>query len=399
MLREFDCTYVESGGTERKVRLLAESREEAIKRLKEQNLLVTEVKERDRERSFSFRRKRLSLSDMYNVANQLSILLRSGMKIDSAIGLIASSSTNEFLRERLELANSDIKEGHPVSAALESRGLFPQTYISMIHVGESAGDLKTAFENVAEYLRFQMELRREIVNSLTYPAFLILASIATLIFMFNFVIPKFFAIFSAGSELPLPARFLLRLGSVLNLRIFSAISGILVLMGFLLKAGKLKQRTSWTKNVLFRIPLLRTMLLYLQLSRFFYCMHSMLRSGVDLLKALRLSAEILQDGSLQRSVLGSINDIKRGSKIAEVFQRIPAFPDVIPNLVRVGEESGDLQGIFLELHLLFSERFKTMVRRFLTLLEPSVIMLMGLIVGFIVISLILTVMNIGAIRL
>jgi type II secretory pathway component PulF len=127
-------------------------------------------------------------------------------------------------------------------------------------------------------------------------------------------------------------------------------------------------------------------------------MHSMLKSGVEFIKAVKLSADLIQDGALRDAFLASINEIKKGKRIAEVYSQIAILPDIFTNLVVVGDESGNLSEIFFELYQIFNDRFKTAIRRFLTLLEPAIIVFMGLIVGFIVISLILTVMNVGAIK-
>lgn len=399
MLKEFSCTYLEPSGSERKTVILANDLKEAIQRLKEQGFVVVDAKERvKREKSFAFR-KGITISDLYNIANQLSILLRSGMKIDSALNLLITSSRKDKLKEILSAVNQDIKSGKTVTQALEDRKLFPPLFISMVHVGESIGNLSTAFENVANYLKFQIELRREIVNSLTYPSFLILASIVTLFFMFNFIIPRFFAIFETTGKMPLPAKFIFAVVSIFNIKVILFLSLLLFTVYVLKKYGLINFNFRAISSYANKIPLIRNLLFNLELSRFSYSMHSMLRSGVDFVKAVKLSAEIIQDGRLRDALLGSINEIKKGKRIADVFSQIAILPDVIPNLLRVGEESGNLQSIFLELYQIFNDRFKNIIRRFLVLLEPTIIVFMGLIVGFIIISLILTVMNVGMIKL
>lgn len=399
MLKEFSCTYLEPSGSERKTVILANDLKEAIQRLKEQGFVVIDVKERiKREKSVKFR-KGITTSDLYNIANQLSILLRSGMKIDNALNLIINSSRKEKLKEVLSAINQDIKAGKTVTQALEDRKLFPPLFISMVHVGESIGNLSTAFDNVANYLKFQLELRREIINSLTYPFFLILASIVTLFFMFNFIIPRFFAIFETTGKMPLPAQFIFAIVSIFNIKNFLIFSIIILSIYILKKYGFVKIQFRSLTTYANRIPLIKSLLFNLELSRFSYSMHSMLKSGVDFVKSVKLSADIIQDGRLRDALLGSINEIKKGKRIADVFSQIAILPEVIPNLIRVGEESGNLQSIFLELYQIFNDRFKNTIRRFLVLLEPSIIVFMGLIVGFIIISLILTVMNVGMIKL
>ncbi|MCX8034516.1 MAG: type II secretion system F family protein [Thermodesulfovibrio sp.] len=399
MLKEYACTYLEPSGSERKTVVVANDTKEVIQRLKEQGFVVVDVKEKITKKHGYILRKGITISDLYNIANQLSILLRSGMKIDNALNLLISSSRKEKLKEVLKAVNQEIKSGKPVTQALEERKLFPPLFISMVHVGESIGNLSTAFENVANYLKFQIELRREIINSLTYPFFLILASIVTLFFMFNFIIPRFFAIFETTGKMPLPAKFIFAVVSIFNIKNFFIFLILILLLYIFKKYGIINIQFKGLSSYANRIPIIKSLLFNLELSRFSYSMYSMLRSGVDFVKSVKLSAEIIQDSRLRDALSGSINEIKKGKRIADVFSQIAILPDVIPNLLRVGEESGNLQTIFLELYQIFNDRFKNTIRRFLVLLEPTIIVFMGLIVGFIIISLILTVMNVGMIKL
>ncbi|RKX61110.1 MAG: hypothetical protein DRP29_01320 [Thermodesulfobacteriota bacterium] len=398
MLKEYQCTYVEPSGIEKKIIISARDTKEAIKRLKEQGFVVTEVKEKTKKEVSFTLRKGITQQDLYNIANQLSILIRSGMKIDEALNLLANTSKKQKLKEVLTAINQEIKSGQSVTKAIEKNKLFPSVCVSMIYVGESIGNLSTAFDNVAQYLKFQIELKREIINSLTYPFFLILASIVTLIFMFNFIIPRFFAIFETTGKLPLPAKFIFTVATVFNIKVIFLLF-VVLLVFFILKQYKIVNlNTKKITGITNKIPLIKSLFFYLELSRFCYSMHSMLRSGVEFIKAVKLSAEIIQDGALKDAFLASINEIKKGKRIAEVYSQIALLPDIFINLVVIGDESGNLSEIFFELYQIFNDRFKTAIRRFLVLLEPTIIVFMGIIVGFVVISLILTVMNVGTIK-
>jgi len=398
MLKEFECTYIDTHGVERTTFILAGNQREAVQRLKEQGFIVTEVKERvKKEFSFSLFLG-INQQDLYNIANQLSILLRSGMKIDQALNLLTSTTKKPKLKEILSAINQEIKAGQGVASAFEKNKLFPSVCVSMIHVGETVGNLATAFDNVAQYLKFQIELKREIINALIYPFFLVLASFFTLIFMFNFIIPRFLAIFQTTGSIPITAKFVFTLSKVFNAKVFILLF-IVGLLSYLLNRSRMvnfsPERISW---FLTRLPFVQTLFFNLELSRFCYSMYSMLKGGVEFIKAVELSANIIQDKALRDTFLTSIREIKKGKRIAEVYSQMPILPDIFVNLVVVGDESGNLADIFLELYQVFNDNFKTAIKRFLTLLEPAIIVFMGLIVGFIIVSLILTVMNVGAIK-
>jgi len=398
MLKEFRCHYVDATGLERETIVLANSPKEAIQRLKEQGFVVTEVKEREKKEATFSLFVRITLQDLYNIANQLSILLRSGMKIDQALKLLISTMKKPKLKEILSAINQDISSGQTVTLAFEKNKLFPSVCLSMIHVGETIGNLASAFDNIAQYLKFQIELKREIINSLIYPFFLILASFFTLIFMFTFIIPRFFAIFQTTGTIPFTAKFIYSLSKVFSLKTLSFITLLAVALYLLQRARLISFGILRFSGIFNRIPIIKTLFFNLELSRFCYSMHSMLKGGVEFVKAVELSADIVQDQALRDAFLSSIKEIKKGKRIGEVYSQMPILPEIFVNLVIVGDESGNLSEIFLELYHIFNENFKTAIKRFLTLLEPAIIVFMGLIVGFIIISLILTVMNVGAIK-
>jgi general secretion pathway protein F len=128
-------------------------------------------------------------------------------------------------------------------------------------------------------------------------------------------------------------------------------------------------------------------------------MYSMLQSGVEFIKALKMSASVIQNEHIRRAIAALVGQIKEGKKIADVFSQVYLLPEIVPNMIRVGEESGNLKDAYFELYQIFDERFKNSIKRVLILVEPIIIVFMGLIVGFIVISLILTVMSVSNIKL
>jgi general secretion pathway protein F len=127
-------------------------------------------------------------------------------------------------------------------------------------------------------------------------------------------------------------------------------------------------------------------------------MHAMLEAGVEFIKSLRLSTGLIRNAGLRESLETAAVQIREGKKIADSFSHVSFLPPMIPNMIRVGEESGSLKEIFFEIYQIFDERFKTSVKRALTLLEPAIIIVMGLLVGFIVLTLIQTVMSVGSLK-
>ena len=375
---------------------------EARFKLKERGLLVLDLTQKRRAgKSPWFGGKKINDDDIYNLSREFCILLGSGMKIDFAFRTVMDSAAKPELRETLAKILQDIRSGKTVTQAFADSGKFSQLMSATIHVGESVGDLKSAFENFATYMRFQINFKNEIRNATTYPAFLLFASLITLLVIFKLIIPRFFSIFGEGSlgALPWPAKVLYSISNALDFSLLYVVGGIAAVLILLKRSGYLKEFYSKVHASMIHFPFIGQLILYLELSRFSFSMASMLKSGIEFIKALKLSAGLIQNKHLRESIEPAISQIREGKKIAAAFSQLTLLPNIVPNMITVGEESGNLKDIFFEIHQMFDERFKNTVKRVLILIEPVIITLMGLLVGFIVISLILTVMSASNIKL
>lgn len=402
MLTKFTYNCIDSSGREIKGVISTSDRKDALAELRERGLTIIELVGRKPKEGKRFSLKKgFGDQDVYNISRELSILLKAGIRIDNAIKLLMNPTMNQELREILSLALADIKAGKDVAQAFSSTGRFSSLFVTMIHVGEAVGNLQTAFENIAQYYKFQIQFKGEIRNALTYPVFLIFASIITLLVIFNFIIPRFFSIFGANtSALPLPAKVLYTMSGWLSFTNLSLAAGFVIISIILWKKlNPSKVRLPNLYAYLLHFPLVGGLILNLELSRFSYAMYSMLQSGIEFIKALKLSTAIIQNRRLRSPIESLIEQIKGGKKIADVFSQVHFLPEIVPNMLRVGEGSGNLKEIFFELYQIFDERFKNTTKKALVLVEPAIIVIMGLIVGLIVISLILTVMSVGSIKL
>ena len=401
MLTEFAYNSLDAAGHESRGIIAAEDQLQALKTLRSRGLTVTDLAERKVKRGTKFTfRKNFNDTDIYNVARELSTLLRSGMRIDKAFELLIHATTKQSLKEVLAAVLTDIKAGKGVAQSFDNTGRFNPLFISMIHISEAVGELRTAFENIAQYLRFQIQFKAEIRNTMTYPAFLVCASIVTFFVIFQFIVPRFFSIFGSNSaQLPLPAKILYTLSGWLTFKTLGIIAAVVAGFFIVMKLYPNKVKLPNVYNYLAFLPGVRGLILDLELSRFSYSMFAVLQSGVEFIKALTLSASLIQNAHYRGPIASLVGQIKEGRKIADVFSQVHFLPEIVPNMIRVGEESGNLKEMFFEIYQIFDERFKNGIKRVLVLVEPLIIICMGLIVGFIVITLILTVMSVSSIKL
>lgn len=380
--------------------MAATSPSEVKSALQARGLTIIEIQAKIQVAKRQFFTKKVKDADMYNLFRELCILLKAGVKIDKALEILSSTFSASALKEHLLLILRGVKSGKTLAMAFADTGRFSSLIVTMIHAGESVGDIRSAFENIAEYQRFQIQFKGEIKNALAYPAFLVCASFITIVVIFKFIIPRFFSIFGQkDTVLPLPAKILYGIGNMLGMANIYFFIGAVVLVIFLVKTVNTRGLFSKLYSRLTYIPLVGKLILYLELSRFSYLMYSMMNSGIEFINALKLSTGVIMDQRIRGAIEPCIAQIKEGKGIADTFSHIGIMPEIVHSMIRVGEESGNLKDIFLEIHNVFDERFKNITKRVLSLIEPLVITVTGAIVGFIVISLMLTVMNAGNIKI
>jgi general secretion pathway protein F len=401
---EFQYRCIDAMGRSINGDITAEGVAEAKSLLKGKGFTVLELRPKAKDAGIPllkrFSIKRVKDDEIYSLFRELSILLRSGIKIDRAMEVLIGSTANPHLRAALSEILSDVKAGRPISEAFSRTGLFSLLAITMIRAGEGVGDIRSAFENIADYQRFQIQFKGEIKNALAYPTFLISASLLTILVIFKFIIPRFFSIFGQNeATLPLMAKLLYSIANFLSLSNMYLLLTALLVVALMAKVLNMRRIVSGLFTNLTYIPLVGRLILYLELSRFSYSMYSMLNSGIEFIKALDLSTGVIMDRRIRASIEPTILQIREGRGIADVFSTVSVLPDMVHNMIRIGEESGNLKEIFFEIHKVFDEKFKNTTKRILSLVEPIVITITGIIVGFIVISLILTVMSAGNIKL
>ena len=402
MLTKFDYHCLDSVGKDLRGNLSAQDAEQAKNQLRKSGMTILSLTERPmvaraKPGSRVIFSRRVGEEELYNTARELSILLKSGITIDRALEIVLRSQSNPLMTAALSEVLNEIRSGKGTAEGFSKSSVFTPLMTTMLLVGESVGNLQTAFESIAEYLRFQIQMKGEIRSALAYPLFLIGASVVTIMVIFQFILPRFFSIFGkdAQASLPWAVKVLhamaggLTVNHVLILALVTV--GLIVLVGW----ANLKEHLMRISGYLIFVPLIRNLIIALELSRFSYAMQAMLKSGMEFIKALQLSVGLIQNRSLRAQLAPTVRQVQEGKGIADVFAQVEFLPELVPNMIRVGEESGNLKEIFSELHQVFEERFRSNVKRMLVLIEPIIISVTGLIVGFIVIALILTVMNVG----
>ena len=340
---------------------------------------------------------RIRASQITIFSRQLSSLLKSGVPILTAINIIREQSENVNLKAVLYDIYNVIKNGGTFSFALQAYPkYFSVLYIAMVRTGENSGALAGSLLRIADYRAKQEELLSRFRMALAYPILMALVGVATVVFMLTFVMPRLMGIFSnLGQNLPLPTRILLAISQGLRHWWPGIILSIATVIFLIRQQLKTKMgRFSWSILKL-HIPIFGKFALKADLACFSRTLELLIKSGLPILRALQISVQVLNNEVIKEKLIKSHGDLEQGGSFGRSMKDSKLLPLFMVNLISVGEESGNLASALGEVADSYERDTDEMIRIMSSLLEPLMILVMGLIVGFIVVAMLLPIFEIN----
>ena len=340
---------------------------------------------------------RIKGSQITIFSRQLSSLLKSGVPILTAINIISEQSENVNLKGVLNDIYNIIKNGGTFSSALEAYPkYFSVLYIAMVRTGENSGVLAGSLLRIADYRVKQEELLSRFRMALAYPLLMALVGVATVVFMLTFVMPRLMGIFSnLGQNLPLPTRILLAISQGLRHWWPGIILSLAMIIFLIRQQLKTKiGRLSWSILKL-HIPIFGKFALKADLACFSRTLELLIKSGLPILKSLQISVQVLNNEIIKEKLIKSHRDLEQGGSFGRSMKDSKLLPLFMVNLISVGEESGNLASALGEVADSYERDTDEMIRIMSSLLEPLMILVMGLIVGFIVVAMLLPIFEIN----
>ena len=377
--------------------------ESAKVKLKQKNIIIEKITSD----SFGFLKQykfdmkyKIKPLELSIISKNLSIYLKSGITIIVAIRLLSQGYTkNKKLSAFFDSIISSLDEGKNFYTALNNQNVIklPEFYLQSIKVSEEGGMLKEVLLEMATYLKEQDKFKKQLISSLTYPAFIIIVSIFMVGFMLSFIVPKITAIFiQNGQELPSITTFVIAVGNFisLNYQFILIILGIfMVVFVFFYKQSKsFKYKID---KILLYIPFAGKIIHLSELARFAYMNAILIKSGVVVTKAFKLSSNILKNEVLKSIFLDATKRVVEGEKLSKYLQNNTGFKIDTPfvQAIAIGEETSNLSEVLNNLALLYQENNQNKINRFLTLLEPMMMLIVGGMIGFIVVAMLLPIFS------
>ncbi|MEX2224234.1 MAG: type II secretion system F family protein [Candidatus Rokuibacteriota bacterium] len=342
-------------------------------------------------------RGRVAGRDLVAFTQQLATLIEAGLPLDRALAIQAELAPTPRLRAITGDVLRSVQGGSSLADALGKHHPrpFSRLYINMVRAGEKGGVLETTLRRLAGFLEESQEFRDALVSALIYPVLLTGVGAAAVVFLMAFVIPRFAVIFQdLGATIPLPTLILLEASGLIHrywwLLALLAVGGALASRMVLSTArGRLG-----ADRLLLRLPLAGEVIVKTEVARFTRILGTLLRSGVAMIPALTVVKDMLGNQVLARAVEGLGDGARRGAGLAQPMAEAGAFPPLAIHMVRVGEETGRLEETLLQVAASLEADTRKLVKRLIALAEPCIILVMGLVVGFIVVAMLLAILSV-----
>ncbi len=339
----------------------------------------------------------VSGKDLLSFTQALATLIKAGLPLDKSLSILSEITENEQLKTITQELLKDVRGGKAFSDALAQHSrVFTRLYINMIRAGEAGGVLDVVLERLVDFLERSQALRETIKNAMIYPAVLVTVMGIVVSVMLMFVVPKFVDIFDMmGQEIPLPTQILLSFSIIIKkfwwLILGLAIAGYYWFRNY---TQTEKGRFNWD-SVKLKVAMIKNLILKIEVARFSRTLGTLITSGVPLLQALAIVKEIIGNVVIANSIVSIQKAVKEGKGVSLPMRSTGIFPSLAMHMIRIGEETGKMEEMLIRVADTYDREVQNAVARFIAFLEPALILLMSLLVGFIVMSIVWAIFSIN----
>lgn len=333
-------------------------------------------------------------SDLLIFTTELSALLNAGLPLDRSLQILSDITESRQMKKVVEAVLKGIRGGASFSDALgKNRQAFPKIYVNMVRAGETGGILPAVLERLAEFLESRRDLRAQVVSAMIYPCVLLATGGLSIVILLTFVLPRFSAVFAeVGGALPLSTQVLLAVSGFLKFWGWTVVPLVALAWASLRRlnsheSGRLKLDS-------LKLKFMGDVVRKLETARFCRTLGTLIGNGVPLLQALGNSRDVIGNQVVAAAVGKVMEGARQGKGISQPLVATGVFPPLAVSMIKVGEETGQLETMLIRIAVTYEKALKEAVRRFIGVLEPALILAMGMVIGFIVISVLVAVFSI-----
>ncbi|MDP1773769.1 MAG: type II secretion system F family protein [Methylobacter sp.] len=344
------------------------------------------------------KQSKLSQKDIALFTGELATLLESGLPLDkSLLVLIDLTEDNERVAKLIGRVLEKVKGGSTLADALEKQsGIFSKFYLNMIRAGEAGGSLGEVLTRLSEYLERSRELKETVSTALIYPAILLIMSLASLFVMLTFVVPQFSEMFeSAGKALPVSTQIVVGLAEWLQSYWWVLVLGVVLITGYMnLQLADPVRKKVWDGRFL-KLPLAGMIILNKETANISRTLGTLLGNGVSILTALVIVRETVDNQVLAGAIQDAEQQLKQGKHLSDALMEKGIFPKMAMQMIKMGEETGRLEEMLLRVAMIYDKQLRVAIQRMLALLEPALIISLGVMIAGIIVSILLAILSVN----
>ncbi|MGI6458796.1 MAG: type II secretion system inner membrane protein GspF [Candidatus Hydrogenedentales bacterium] len=385
----------------------AENQALAINDIRQMGLYPTKVYEARKSDERRARKEKGGLSELYFggtstkdlviMTRQLSTLIDAGLPLLRSINVLIAQLKASKLRDILREIRDDIQSGSTFSEGLAKHPKeFDRLYVNMVRAGEVGGMLEVVLQRLATFMERRQALKRRVKSAMVYPVAVLVVAVGIVWFLLSYVVPEFAVIFEDfGASLPWMTQFLIKCGDFARFdwwKVALYLNGTIITIKVLSKFHTVKRISD---RVVLRIPLVGDLITKVAVARFSRTLGTLITSGVPILQSLRITRETIGNEVIENAIQKVHDSIKEGDTIAAPLDESKVFPPMVVNMIDVGEETGSLDAMLMKVADIYDAEVEAAVEALLALMEPVMIVVLGIVCGFIVISMYLPIFSLA----
>ncbi len=385
-------TYVWKGknrsGAVQEGTLVAKSKDEVKDRLRKQQIVVTGVKEKGREFALPKFGGGISQKEISIFTRQFSVMIDSGLPLVQAIEILAAQNDNPNFQKVLFAIRTDVESGASLSEAMSKQSkVFDPLYCNLIAAGEAGGILDTILRRLAAYIEKNVKLKAAVKSALVYPVSVMTIAVVVVWVILTFVIPTFSALFEGlGAELPMPTKVTIYASKFLAHWGWLVIIGIITIIVLLTRYHKTYKGKRVLDNILLKSPVFGPLMRKIGVARFCRTLSTLTASGVAILEGLSITAKTAGNSIIEDAIMSTRKSVEEGKTIAEPLAETKQFPEMVTQMISVGEKTGALDSMLGKIADFYEDEVDEAVENLMALIEPVMIVFLGTVIGGIVIS-------------
>ena len=400
-MAEFVCKYADAQGSVQQQVETAETEEELRQRYAEKGFLVYSVKPHRsladlKLEGMQRRGRRLNLDQFVIFNQQFVTLIRAGLPILKSLELLSQNTKNQRLAEHLEAIRAQVQTGTTLSEAFRSRGAFPLIYTTSLMAGERSGSLAEVIDRYVQYQKLSLSVRKKIMLALIYPCVLVTLVFVLVTFLITFVVPEFGNLYdSMGAELPYMTQLLVAIGVTMSENFLLISVAGTALLAVLVVWGRSETVRNSLDRFKLKVPYFGQIWIKYQVSQMSRLLSTLLAGGIPLMDALETTGQSIGSRLLREAMAGARQMVKEGQSLSKGMIAAGIFPSLAIEMIHVGESTGSLPAMLNSVAEFFDDDVNTNMAAVMSLIEPAIMIFMGIFVAFVLISLYLPIFSLA----